>query len=383
MTQLAVLTLRRFRLNLWIASFLGNAHNRRFNQDQKELAQMKIEETQKLWMSDVLIPDIFITDYLPLLSSDAVKVYLYAKHVARNRVNLTGTELLAHLTLSEEQFKTALFDLAQHQVISLLSAGDKFLLNDLKEIEFQKQYTAERQPELSEGLKELLNEEHKTELMEQISDTFYHGMMGISQARIIDECLHRFGFEPQTIYALFSEAMAKSKLNQYKYIQGIAEAWHAKGVKSYEDLQTISKRRDEIKRLSRRVGKKLNRNMSEPDEEMVRHWRFDLGYDFSIISLALDKSVKSANPNLNYFNSILEEWEKAGLKTAADVKDYEKSRAAQLALKKSTGAAGRLSKGSFTQRDYEEAEVAKLYEEFSAEELGLAESEGEGVNDAK
>lgn len=340
---------------------------------------MKIEETQKLWMSDVLIPDIFITDYLPLLSSDAVKVYLYAKHVARNRVNLTSNELLTHLTLSEEQFKNALLDLAQHQVISLLSTGDKFLLNDLKEIEFQKQYHAERQPELSDGLKELLNEEHKTELMEQISDTFYHGMMGISQARIIDECLHLYGFEPPTVYALFSEAMAKSKLNQYKYIRGIAEAWHAKGVRTYEDLQTISKHRDEIKRLSRRIGKKLNRNMTEPDEELVKHWRFDLGFDFAIISLALDKSVKSSNPNLNFFNSILEDWQKADLKTAAEVKEYEKSRAAQLTAKKAATSSGRLNKGSFTQREYDEAEIAKLYGEFSAEELGLA----EGSSDAK
>lgn len=331
---------------------------------------MKIEETQKLWMSDVLIPDIFITDYLPLLSPEAVKVYLYAKHVAINRIKISSAELLAHLSMEEGPFKDALLDLAQHKVIALLSAGDKFYLNDLKELELQRQFVSNKEPEMSEGLKALLNEEYKTELMEQISDTFYHGMMGISQARIIDECLHDFGFESEIVYALFSEAMAKSKLNQYKYIRSIAKAWHDNGVRTYSELKTISKRRDEIKRLAKRVGKKLNRTMTEPDEELVRHWLYDLGFDFSIISLALDNSVKSSNPNLNYYNRFLEDWHSAGVKTVAEVKAYEQQRAE--AMKQKRSAAAGVTKGGFggfTQRQYDEAEIATLYEQLTEDEL--------------
>lgn len=334
---------------------------------------MKIEETQKLWMSDVLIPDIFVTDYLPLLSPEAVKVYLYAKHVAMNHMKISSAELLTHLSMDEAHFKDALLDLAQHNVIALLSAGDKFYLNDLKELELQRQFVTNQEPEMSAGLKELLNEEYKTELMEQISDTFYHGMMGISQARIIDECLHDFGFEPEIVYALFSEAMAKSKLNQYKYIRGIAKAWHDNGVRTYAELKTISKRRDDIKRLSKRVGKKLNRTMTEPDEELVRHWLYDLGYDFSIISLALDNSVKTSNPNLNYYNRFLEDWHTAGAKTVAEVKAYEQQRAE--AMKQKRAAAAGASKGGFggfTQRQYDEAEIATLYEQLTEDELNTA-----------
>ncbi len=337
---------------------------------------MRIEETQKLWMSDVLIPNIFITDYLPLLSPEAVKVYIYAKHVSLNHVKLSSADLLTHLAMSEEQFKTALLDLAQHKVISLLSTGDKFLLNDLKELELQRQFTTNQEPELSEGLKQLLNEEFKTELMQQISETFYHGMMGISQARIIDECLHSFGFEPEIVYALFSEAMAKNMLNQYKYIKGIALAWHENGVRTYAELQSFSKRRDVIKRLSKRVGKKLNRSMTEPDTEMVKHWHVDLGFDFPIISLALDNSVRTSNPNLNYYNRFLEDWHAAGLKTVAEIKAYEEARSAAYRQKRSAATTGtsRGGFGGFTQRQYDDAEIASLYEQFSDEELSLGDS---------
>ncbi len=328
---------------------------------------MKIEETQKLWMSDVPIPDIFITDYLPLLSPEAVKVYLYAKHVALKHIKINSAELLTHLSMDEQRFKDALLDLAQHNVIALLSTGERFMLNDLKDLELQRQLLSDKTPELSDGLKNILNEAYKTDLMEQISDTFYHGMMGISQARIIDECLHDFAFEPEIVYALFSEAMAKSKLNQYKYIRGIAKAWHENGVKTYTDLQKVSKRRDEVKRLSKRVGKKLNRSMTEPDEALVKHWLYNLGYDFTIISLALENSVKSSNPNLNYFNRFLEDWHAAGLKTATEIKAYEQKRAEEQKQKRKTGVAA--LRGGFMQREFDESETTSLFQEFSEEEL--------------
>jgi hypothetical protein len=38
---------------------------------------MQLEENQKLFLSDTLVPDIFILEYLPSLGGLAVKVYIY------------------------------------------------------------------------------------------------------------------------------------------------------------------------------------------------------------------------------------------------------------------------------------------------------------------
>jgi len=39
---------------------------------------MFFESCKSILYSDTLVPDIFITEYMPLLSSDSVKVYLYS-----------------------------------------------------------------------------------------------------------------------------------------------------------------------------------------------------------------------------------------------------------------------------------------------------------------
>lgn len=337
---------------------------------------MKIEDSAKLWMSDMLIPVLFVTDFLPCLSPSAVKVYLYAKHVSRCRRELRTAELLGHLGMGEKEFKDALLDLAQHQVINLLGQedGERFVLNDLKEMELQKQLREAAQPKLSAELSERVRPE-LGDFAHQIQETYYHGMMGAGQRNLIERCIREYGFDLNVIYALFSESEAAGKLNQIKYIEAIAKAWHEKGIREYAQLKALFKRRDEVKRLARRVGKKLKRTMGEPEEEMIRHWAFDLGFNFQIINLALDRSVRVANPGMNYFNRILEDWHKAGLKEAEEIEAYERAREAKHRARRAVGEKG--AAAGYSQRAYSQGEIDALYVQLSPEELRGGEERGD------
>ena len=77
------------------------------------------------------------------------------------------------------------------------------------------------------------------------------------------------------------------------------------------------------------MGRKLRRQMTEYDEEIVARWVDQFNYDFDIIDLALRKTTRLSNPNLEVVDRILTEWFSHQLRDVAAVKAYEANKAAR------------------------------------------------------
>lgn len=282
---------------------------------------MRVKFNSSLHLSDTLVPDLFISDYMIKLSGNAIRCYLALlltfQHGNRR---VTPLELAQRLGTDENSIEKALSELQQLQII-LIQSGQIELL-DLKLKEIKRNFSQKKS-------KENLNEKNVSQreaIINQINDTFFQGVMSLGYYTKIDEWFSRYQFEPEVVYAIFSEAASRNKLDGPGYVSGIADNWAANGVKTYRQLNQYYKDYETHRAIIKKIREKLNINnrFSVYQEEMVGKWLNEYNYDFSIIELALAETINLSSPNLKYVDSILTNWYKKGLTTVVEIEQEQK-----------------------------------------------------------
>ncbi|MHB1483415.1 MAG: DnaD domain-containing protein [Saccharofermentanales bacterium] len=285
---------------------------------------MQIDESKKLLFSDTLVPDIFITEYLPVLGGLAIKIYIYSHLLIRTRKIITENELAAKMGTDYETVKAALIELATHDLVSLTEKG--FTINDIKSQEIEKIYKL-RTSQDPTGLLSESTVSEREKMMSDINKTFFFGIMSPSWYCEIDNWFDKYRFDPQVVYALFNECKRRKKLDSKAYISKVAQNWSEHGIVSYQDLNEYFLSYDKINKIFKKVGQKLHKNITEYDEELISKWVEKMGMEFEIIDIALRKTSKLANPNLEFTNKVLEEWFSNQLKTIPEIMEFEEKKA--------------------------------------------------------
>jgi DnaD/phage-associated family protein len=328
---------------------------------------MQIDESRKLLLSDTLVPDIFITELMPALSGLAVKVYLYLLMTSRNSRQTTEADLARRLGSDPDTIKAANLELAQN---GLLIIHDRSLeLTDIKASEIERIYRPRTSMPPAENAEADSRFAVREKLLKDIAKTFFQGLMAPSWYAEIESWFDRYHFEPEVIYALFQECSRRNKLNSKAYISRVAENWAARKIVTYEDLNNYFLAYDKVTKAVSKIGRKLRKTMTEYDEEIVARWIEQYQYDFDVIEIALRKTVRLANPNLEFIDRIIQEWFANQLKTVDQVMAYENAKAARLGAERSraaaaagNGASRRHNVGNFDQRDY----ATDFFDEFYA-----------------
>ncbi|MGI6326954.1 MAG: DnaD domain protein [Saccharofermentanales bacterium] len=326
---------------------------------------MQINESRKLLLSDTLVPDIFITEHLPALSGPAVKLYVFMLLVARTNRSINEQDLARRLGTDEESIRATLLELAARDLVQIRNRGVEIM--DIKAAEIQRIYrpkTASTPTEITESQQKF---DIREKLLADIAKTFFQGLMSPSWYGEIDTWFDRYKFEPEVIYALFQECARRNKLDSKAYISKVAENWAARGIITFADLNAYFLSYERISKTAKKVGRKLRRQMTEYDEEIVARWVDQFNYDFDIIDLALRKTTRLSNPNLEVVDRILTEWFSHQLRDVAAVKAYEANKAARFgkigASAKGDAKAGNI--GNFQQRNYTEDFLNEFYEDVT------------------
>jgi DnaD/phage-associated family protein len=328
-----------------------------------------LEESRKLLVSDTMVPDIFIAEYLPILGGLAIKIYIYGLLIVRSRKTITENELATRMGTDSEMIKAALTELASHDLITFTEKG--FDYNDIKAQEIEKLY----KPRTSQTPENLLSStvlSEREKMMSDISKTFFSGIMSPSWYCEIDNWFDRYRFDPQVVYALFNECKRRKKLDSKAYIAKVAQNWSNHGIVSYQDLNTYFLSYDKINKIFKKVGQKLRKNITEYDEELITKWVEKMGFEFDVIEIALRKTSKLASPNLDFTNKILEEWFSRQLKIASEVLDYEEKKSAKYYADRGNNthtSPARDKKpgnvGNFEQREYSAEYFEQMLEDVS------------------
>ncbi len=345
---------------------------------------MQLEEHQKLFLSDTLVPDIFILEYLPGLGGLAVKIYIYLMLATRRRRAINETDLVRRMDTDMDAVKAAFVELEAAGLIERQEKG--YVITDVKAAELERVYRPRTSASPIETEAAGERDPARIKLLADISKTFYQGLMSPSWFGVIDSWFDRFGFEPEVLYSLFQVCKQNNKLGNKNYITSVAEDWGRRGITTFAALNTYFASRERVRALSRQIGRKLRKNISEYDEEYIAKWSDQYGYTFDVIDLALRRAVKIANPNMTYFDGILTEWFSHGLKNKAEVEKYEREKKAARSAGRApfpAAGAGRSERkpanvGNFPQREYSDDFVESLYEDVTGEAAPERRSAGDG-----
>jgi len=310
--------------------------------------------------SDTLVPDIFITEHMPLLDSNCVKVYLYCLFLSKHNKRASTEEFAKNLNMDVDTVKHSFTCLDNMGILTWKENGIQ--LHDLKEKEIKKMYRLKTTSTPEEAVKNCEKNKRRNEIISTINNTFFQGVMSPSWYTDIDTWFDRFKFDEDVMLALFQYCFDQKGLSK-PYIEKVAESWKSRNIKNSFDLDNYSIEYEKFKDVRKLIVKKLklNRNLTEYEEKYVETWVMDYKYSFEIIELALKKTTSKTNPNFNYIHSIITDWYKNGFKTKEEILMYDAKRKKK-SSKKAQMPVAVPQKENFEQRRYDEGYLESLYE---------------------
>lgn len=298
---------------------------------------LRIDRVPSPLFETIDVAAVFIDELLPTLSSDAIKLYLVLLRAASRGDILSADGLATRLSLTAAEVEAGLDALKANDLLTDDATGN-CRLTDPRDLVLQRNYrrtTASSPEEIAQNAE---RDQRLQDLLKQINDTYFSGMMSPSWYADIDRYIADYHFSPEVVYSLFSQCERRNSLNR-NYVRRVAEDWNRRGIITFEDLDRATEAWQKEKDIAFKIGAKLRRKMTEYDEEEVRRWVNDYGYDFPIIEEAMTRTTAISNPNLRYIGGILDSWHKTGLKTVDEIRIWEASR--QTAARAARTARGR------------------------------------------
>lgn len=321
---------------------------------------MYFESYKSILYSDTLLPDIFISEYLPSMDGDCVKVYIYCLFLSKNKKSASAEDLSKNLDIELNKVKDSLTYMESIGIIN--QKQDTLVLNDLKEKEIKKIYRIKETSTPAEAILSSERNKRRNSIISAINNKFFQGVMAPSWYTDIDAWFDRYHFDEDVMYALFEHCNIHRGLSK-QYIAKVADSWHSKCIKNAFDLDNYSIEYQKFKDVKLKIVKKLKRKdfLTEYEDGYIEKWVMDYKYDFDIIEIALKKTTAISRPNFDYINKIIVSWYEKGLKTKEEIMTYESSQKQNNAGKKKPGQPLIPQKGNFEQRQYDDEFYDKLY----------------------
>ena len=321
---------------------------------------MHFEPYKTILYSDTLLPDIFITEYMPSMDGDFVKVYAYCLFLSKHGKQASIPELSKNLGIEVNRVKDALTYLEN---VGVISRNDREItMVDLKEKEINKIYRLKSTSTPEEAIHSSERNKRRNETIRAINNTFFQGVMSPSWYTDIDAWFDKYKFEEDVMYALFQHCYDHKGLSK-PYIVKVADNWSSKGIRNSFDLDRYFIEYQKLKDIRLKIVKKLKRQglLTEYEEEYIEKWVMEFNYGFDIIELALKRTTSIPNPNFEYINRILSDWHSRGLRSKEEIAAYEKNRKQKEVPKREPKEPLIPQRGNFEQRKYDYNELDKLY----------------------
>ena len=285
---------------------------------------MKIENHEKsLIFSNTEIPDVFFTEYMSEAKSEYIKVYLCMLFLTKFDKDIKLNDLSKRLNISFPTIQAALNYWEEKNVLTKKANG--YILNDLQEIELHKLYS----PNLTlspEAIESNEQNKYRAKAIECINNMYFQGIMSPAWYGDIDLWFKKYGFDEQVMISLFDYCFNNSALHK-NYVKAVAEAWSKDNIKTYEDLELYSQKKEKLNIIKKDIAKKLRRYtpFTEYEEGYIEKWVVSYGYTMDVINIALKKTTAKANPTFDYFDKLITDWHEKNLKTASDVTSFMQS----------------------------------------------------------
>ena len=323
---------------------------------------MVFDANLSLLYSDTQVPDVFITEYMPSMDGDFVKIYVYCLLLGKHGRQAAADDIAKKLEMELIRVKDALTCLEGLGIITRSNNG--LSLVDLKEKEIKKLYRLKTTSTPDEAAFSSDRNKKRNKFISSINNAFFQGVMSPSWYTDIDAWFDKYKFEEDVMYALFKHCYDYKGLSR-QYIAKVADNWFSKNIKNSFDLDKYSIEAQKIKDIRSQIMKKLRKQgyLTEYEEAYVEKWVLEYGYEFEIIEMALKRTTSAVSPSFEYINKILTDWHEKGYKTKEEITAAEGTRKSANASKGRPKESAIPQKGNFEQRKYDDGYFDKLYKD--------------------
>lgn len=334
---------------------------------------MKFEEKYNPLFGFTQISDIFFTDYLPDLDPVSAKLYIICLYL-----NKRGKEITREGLAESVKVTPAVVD---EKLISLENAGllvrmqDRIILQDINQKELDRLYRSRTSGAISDEFtlgRSVINK--RTDVVKSISDKFFGGQMPPSWYTEIDLWFDKYGFEPEVMFMLFQHCSQNHVITK-PYMRKVAESWGEREIRNTEQLESYLTEYDRFRQDKGRVAKKLrlNGNMDAYSEDILKKWFLIYKYDFDTVEIALKSAPRAKKVTLSYFDAIITQWYKLGLRGKEQVEQYEAERCEKAKASSASGQTGgnpaktATQKSNYQGRSYDEDFLKGLYKDIEGD----------------
>lgn len=293
------------------------------------------------------VENIFINEYMPQANGDFVKVYLYALLYADRGIEMTHESLANQLNLSLKTVDDAWNYWAdmgavkkvaatekRHMTGSGSSSASKLLAYDieflsLRELMYGAMNAAnDGQAQVQQTVTEVQTQTEENPLCDDVVREIFDCIeslkgrpLSAKEMQEISSWQEMFDVDTSVIMKAIEHCYSKNK-TQIKYIEAVIREWTEKGIKTAEEadeyLETSALRYGDYKRILSSLGI-VGRIATDGEKKIMDKWLDEMGFSLERVLEACYKTVGIQNPNVNYVNKILENWQKESAAFGRDV----------------------------------------------------------------
>lgn len=324
---------------------------------------MQFEFIKDILLSDTLVPDIFLSDIMPGLPSDAVKVYLYCIFLCKYDKEALPEDLAAKLDLSVDTVKASFVLLEQEGLI--VHTPKTISLTNIKEKTLSKIYSKRTTSDSNPKERQTKANIKRNQCIDSINKMFFQGLMSPSWYTSIDNWFLNYRFDEDVMVSLFKYCYDNNALN-VKYIGKVAETWASKNITNHWELEKYIEAREQTKKIGKKIAQslRLGKALTAYEENHLETWLEEYGYDMPIIEEALKRTVGKSTP-FKYAHSILTNWHKEGIKSFDQLKAYLEASASKKGKSVQTPSKTP-RRDNFQQRKYGDDIFSKLEQQSAA-----------------
>ena len=277
---------------------------------------MKFVERINRELTDIELPGIFVSNLMASLDEISLKLYIYIKFFAKNRMEFSNSDIAKKLGIKVAELEKALDNLEAEELI--LKTIDGYEILDVKEQEINKIYMPRLEPKVSKAKSAV--EKKRIAAATAINESFFQGIMALGWYVDISTLFEKYGFDEDVMIALFHECAERKALRK-NYVFKVAESWYKGGVKTFEQLEDYQNEQDKLNQIKSKIKSKLRlgRAFTEYEEAYIKEWINTLKFSFEEIDYAIKKTLAKGNPSIGYINGILKNWKESGFNTLADI----------------------------------------------------------------
>ena len=273
-------------------------------------------KVKDIYLLDTKIENFFINEYMPIAPAEYVKVYLFAAMYAEHDIAMTNEVIAMQLGLTEEDIQGAwnyweekgIIKKHYLEVVGKFNYSVEFMC--LKEMIYGKTLISNSNNALNSEKKLNIDNEDIKNMFSSIEGTLSRALSS-AEIEEVNSWIKDYAVTPEIIIFAFVYCAEREKTN-IKYIDKVIRGWTEKEFKTIEAVQEYLNDVDQMYYKQKRVMKALGftRNATEAERAIIDKWFDEMKFTMERVLDACNKTAGISNPNINYVNKVLENWQK-------------------------------------------------------------------------